>query len=99
MSNGNWFLEQITFEAALQPEQVVEARWTNSHRHYVAKAAVVRINGSSVRVRVVEPVTYEASFPYPIGHEIVVPRATSPRGWPVREFSANNGVFRAEVTA
>lgn len=97
MSNDNWYLEQITFEAALQPEQVVEARWTSNHCYYIAKATVVRVNGSSVRVRLVESVERSGDVPYQAGREIVVPRATNVKGWPVREFSANNGVFQAKA--
>lgn len=33
---------------------VVEARWTNSHSYYAEPAEVVRVNRSSVRVRVLD---------------------------------------------
>jgi len=99
--NDNWFLEQITFESALQPGQIVEARWTHSHRHYVAQAEVVRVNGSSLRVRLGKALTYAGSgeIAYAEGREIVVPRVTNAKGWPIREFSTNNGAFPIEAAA
>lgn len=83
---------QIQFEDSLHPDDEVRARWTNSGHYFQARAAVVRVNLSTVRVRLLERVVHPASLygsGYGIGHEIVVPRVAAQR------WSANNGAFPA----
>jgi hypothetical protein len=64
---------------------VVEARWTNSHAYYAEPAEVVRVNRSSVRVRVLDG--------YLKGREIPLPLIFA-NGW-----SQNNGSFTFDAVA
>ena len=76
------------FEDRLTEGDVVEARWTNSHRYFTARADVVRINARTVRVVLAEDVG-----PYPVGHEIVCERVTQLLSQSGPRWSINNGVF------
>ena len=51
------------------------------------QAAVVRVNRSSIRVRLLEHVQAEHGG-WPVGHELVIPLTTAPRLW-----SLNNCVL------
>lgn len=85
----NVFDNALKFEAELQPGQLVQVRWTNSHHYWTAKATVVRVNGSSIRVELVEDVVYPLQrneIAYPKGRQLVIPRASAAK------WSANNRV-------
>ena len=80
--------QRFIWESNLKPGDVVTARWTNSYNQWEARAEVVRVNGSSMRVRLVE--TLYSGTPqrmtYPVGHEIVLPRCVIQS----RTWSQNN---------
>ncbi len=72
-------MSHLAFETALAPGMKVEARWTNCHNYYGEPAEIVRVNRSSVRVRVLAG--------YLAGRETSMPRMFG------NKWSANNGVF------
>jgi hypothetical protein len=75
MSDANMYRAALHFDRALKVGDIVEARWTNSHMEYRAKAEVIRVNGKSVRVRIMEAVKdYKGVDVYSVGHAIVCPR-------------------------
>ena len=76
------------FEDRLTEGDVVEARWTNSHRYFTARATVKRVNAKTVRVTLAEEMS-----PYPEGHEIVCERVTQLLSQSGPRWSINNGVF------
>lgn len=80
----------LDWERGLNPGDVVEARWTNCHSYYVAKAEVVRVNQKSMRVKLVDGIEDR----YPAGHELSIATFMSMDRW-----SINNGAFPHEETA
>lgn len=75
MDDANKYREALHFDRALKTGDLVEARWTSSHTEYRAKAEVIRVNGKSVRVRLLEAIQdYKGADIYPVGHAIVCPR-------------------------
>lgn len=77
------------FEQGLKPGAPVLARWTNCNRHYHAAAEVLRVNNSTVRVRLTAAI--EGS--YPAGQEIVCPLLVPSRRC---RWSHNNRVEPAD---
>ena len=77
------------FDRGLRAGDVVEVRWTNSHRYFSARAEVQKLHAKSIRVRLLEAVAGVEGdlFCYEAGRPIVAPRMYAPR------WSANNGVF------
>lgn len=100
-------MEELTFEQNLTVGQTVEARWTWNHQLHKAKAEVVKINKSSVRVKLLEDISMIGwvlnpdtgkhvlgNTPYQIaGREIVVPLFRSILTQGNSKWSHNNGVF------
>lgn len=85
---GDDLREQIRLEIDLRDGDPVLVRWTSGGSYYRAHAAVVRVNDASIRVRLTE-----RAGPYPLGHDIVVPRILSrDRDSMPRRWSANNCV-------
>jgi len=64
----------------------VEVRWTNTGAAYRGAAWVEKLNGKSLRARLLFPVVTDGQ-PYPAQSTIVVPRCGC-RGW-----SPHNGAF------
>jgi len=75
----------MSMAESLTVGMVVEARWTNSHNYYAEPAEVVRVNRSSVRVRVLDG--------YLKGREIPLPLIFA-NGW-----SQSNGSFTFDAEA
>ena len=90
-----------TWERNLQVGEAVLLRWTSSGQHYKAMAVLTKVNGSSVRGRLTEPAMgfistekgYTLEDVYSEGYEIVVPKTSNKKGWPVSKWSVSNGVF------
>lgn len=78
-------IDKMSVGEFLTVGMVVEARWTNSHSYYAEPAEVVRVNRSSVRVRVLDG--------YLKGREIPLPLIFA-NGW-----SQNNGSFTFDAAA
>lgn len=83
--------DYFRLDAALKPGDTVQARWTNCHSYWSAKATVVRVNRASLRVRLAESITVGAEVFYAEGREIVLPRPGFHSGG--AKWSVNNGAF------
>lgn len=77
---------QMAFDARLQPDDIVQVRWTNSGLMLRTSAQVVKVNKNSIRVKLLEA-TQVAELHWPAGQEFPAPRINT-QGW-----SWNNGLF------
>lgn len=74
------FKAAIDFDKNLQIGQIVEVRWTNSHRYFRAKAEIVKLNEKSLKAKLLEAVG-TGMMSYPMGQVISTPRIADFKGW------------------
>ncbi len=69
----------LAWERNLQPGDVVIACWTNSYTAYSCRAEVVRVNKSSIRMRLLDEIRYKDELLYEKGRSWSLPRIYNPR--------------------
>jgi hypothetical protein len=84
---GDGGIDLTHFNQQLAVGQMIEARWTACHGYFTGQAEVVRVNRTSVRVRLLHDVGDGA---YAAGREVVLPL---PFRSGANRWSFNNGAF------
>lgn len=89
---SNIVTDTMKFNDECKPGIVGIARWTANFNYYDAKAEVITVNKSSIRVRLLEP---SVGGIYAAGTELVLPRCAFHC---LTRWSQSNGFFCAEVS-
>lgn len=88
---SNYVTDTMNFNDSLKLGTVGIARWTANFNYYDARAEVIKVNKSSIKVRLIEPSWNNI---YTVGNEIILPRCAFHC---IHRWSANNGFFREEA--
>lgn len=69
----------LAWERSLKPGDIVMARWTSCYTAYSCRSEVVRVNQSSIRIRLVNDISYKDECLYESGRSFSLPRIYNPR--------------------
>lgn len=89
LSDISTIRDLVAWERDLVVGDEVDARWTCSYRSYGCRARVVRLNGASVRIELLEAIGSE----YAAGRKFSLPRRTA------ATWSPSNAVYPVGVAA